>query len=393
MNASGSLALILGVGMTAFGRHPARRLRDLVHEAVTLGFSDAGVDGPDVELAIVGNAMAGIMTGQESIRGQVVLQDLSLGGIPIVNVENACASSSSALHMAITAIRAGEADCVLAVGVEKLYHADRRRTMRALSGATEIEQDDDETTMASPFMAIYAERVRRFMNSTGATALDLAKISSKNHGHAVHNPFAQYRDPATPAEVLASPVIVDPLTRLMCSPITDGAAAAVVVSERFARRRGGRTVAVQASVLVSGDPAIDADSEAVVARAAAKAYAQAGFGPRDVSVAEVHDAAASGELLAYAALGFCGTGDEPALIAAGTTTVGGRLPVNPSGGLESKGNPSGATGLGQIAELVWQLRGEANGRQVDGARIALAENAGGTVNDRTAAVCIHLLAS
>ncbi|MBA2450020.1 MAG: thiolase family protein [Chloroflexi bacterium] len=383
---------ILGVGMTRFGRHPDRSLKDLAREAVALSLSDAGLGPEAVQMALVGNAMAGTMTGQESVRGQVVLQDTGIGGVPIVNVENACASSSTALHLACNAVVAGQAECVLVVGVEKLYHPDRRRTLLALAGAAEVTENTPAAPNSSPFMEIYAERVRRYLHTHGLTAHDLAWIASKNHGHAVENPLAQYREPYTPEEVLASPMVAEPLTRLMCSPITDGAAAAVVTSERFAREQGRDGVAIRASVLVSGHPSVDEDNEAVLARAAAAAYATAGAGPDDVDVAEVHDAAASGELLAYAPLGLCRPGEESRLIADGFTALGGTKPVNPSGGLETKGNPSGATGLGQIAELVCQLRGQAGARQVPGARIAVAENAGGTVADRTAAVCIHVLA-
>lgn len=383
---------IIGVGMTRFGRHPDRTLKSLSHEAATAALKDAGVEPASLELAVVGNGMAGIMTGQESVRGQVVLRDLGIGGVPVINVDNACASSSTALHVACNAVRAGQADCVLALGMEKLYHRDRSRSMMALSAATEVPEGGATANESSPFMELYAERVRRYMAEHDLSVEQLAWVSSKNHQHAVHNPLAQYRDPYTPEEVLASPMVAEPLTRLMCSPITDGAAAAVVVSEHVARRLAGRPVEVRASTLVSGDPTVDQDNEAVVARAAHRAFDAAGLGPEDVRVAEVHDAAASGELLAYAALGLCEPGEEARLISDRDTALGGRMPVNPSGGLESKGNPSGATGLGQIAELVWQLRGDANGRQVEGARVALAENAGGTVGDRTAAVCVHVLA-
>lgn len=382
---------IIGVGMTRFCRHPERSLQALSHEAVASALDDSGIAASAVQLAVVGNGMAGLMTGQEGVRGQVVLQGTGIDGVPIINVENACASSSTALNIACTAIQAGQVECILVLGVEKLYHPDRRRTVLALRGATDAAEQAIEAGEHSPFMEVYAERVRRYMAAYDLSVWQLAWIAAKNHAHAVHNPLAQYRTSYTPEEVLASPIIATPLTRLMCSPITDGAAAAIVVSERLARRAGCRSVNVEASVLVSGHPFVDSDNEAILARAAQKAYTAAGIAPQDVQVAEVHDATASGELLAYAPLGFCAPGDEPCLIQEQVTALGGRLPINPSGGLESKGNPSGATGLGQIAELVWQLRGEAGPRQVLGARVALAENAGGTVAGRSAAVCLHIL--
>lgn len=382
---------IIGVGMTEFRRHPERSLKALSYEAVVAALKDAGMEASLVELAVVGNGMAGIMTGQESVRGQVVLRGTGVDGIPIINVENACASSSTALHVACNAIQSGQVECALVVGVEKLYHPDRRRTVQALRGGTEVAEQEGEVDEQSPLIKIYAERVRRYMALYDLSVQHLAWVSAKNHQHAVHNPFAQYRTSFTPEQVLNSPIVAEPLTRLMCSPITDGAAAAIVVSERMARRLGQHPVTIQSSVLVSGSPSVDHDNESVIGRAARQAYTAAGIAPEDVHVAEVHDATASGELLAYAALKWCAPGDEPRLVKEQTTALGGRLPVNPSGGLEAKGNPSGATGLGQIAELVWQLRGEAGQRQVPNARVALAENAGGVVADRTAAVCVHIL--
>jgi acetyl-CoA acetyltransferase len=377
--------------MTRFARHPERTLADLAREAALAALADAGCDPAQIELAIVGNALGGIMTGQESVRGQVVLAGLGLRGVPIVNVDNACASSSTALGVAVDAIRAGRAERVLVVGVEKMYDADRSKTIAALAGAGDARTASGaDASTRSPFMEIYAERVRRYMSAWGLDASDLARVAAKNRGHAVHNPYAQYRAAVTVEDVLAAPMVAAPLTRLMCSPISDGAAAVVVMSERAAGA-AARNVAVRASVLVSGTPDVDAENEDVVARAAALAYGQAGIEPRDVDVIEVHDAASSGELLAYAALGLCEVGDEARLVRGGGTTLGGAIPVNPSGGLQGRGNPSGATGLAQIAELVWQLRGDAGNRAVAGARIALAENAGGTVRDRTAAVCIHVL--
>jgi acetyl-CoA acyltransferase len=379
-------AVIAGVGMTAFGRHPCRTLRDLAEEAARAALADAGI-GPDtIGAAVVGNAMATTMTGQEMVRGQAVLQGSGLHGLPIVNVENACASASTALHVAYAMIASGQHECVLALGVEKLYDADRARTMRALAGGTDVTTPTDRS-----FMDIYAERVREYMRNFGASTDDLAWIASKNRAHGVRNPFASMRTPVSPAEVLASPLVSDPLRRLMCCPITDGAAAAVVCSAAFARRIGARAIPIRASVLISGNPATDRSNEDVVARAAQRAYAMAGIAPADVDAIEVHDAAASGELLAYAGLGLCAPGEESRLVRDEATALGGKQPVNPSGGLQSRGNPSGATGLGQIAELVWQLRGDAGARQVPNARVALAENAGGMIGERTAAVCIHVL--
>lgn len=382
-------AQIVGVGMTGFGRRPERTLRDLAIEASRAALDDAGVDVRDVEAAVVGNAMAGLMTGQESVRGQTVLRGFGLGGVPIVNVENACASGATALHLAEALVTSGRHECVLVVGVEKLYDDERAKTMAALAGAVEVTEESAGMT----FMEIYAARVRAYMASYGATARHLAQIAAKNRAHGALNPYAGFRSPVSADEILTSPLVADPLRRLMCCPITDGAAAVVVCSAPFARRRDARAVTIRASVLVSGDRDADANNENVVARAATRAYEQASLGAGDVDVFEVHDAASSGELLSYASLQLCAPGDEQRLVDDGVTALGGTAPFNPSGGLQSKGNPSGATGVAQIAELVWQLRGDAGARQVSGARVGLAENAGGMVNDRTAAVCVHVLAA
>ncbi|GAC1408416.1 MAG: thiolase family protein [Candidatus Velthaea sp.] len=379
---------ILGVGMTTFARHPQRTLRDLALEAARAAIADAGIDVGAIEAALVGNAMAGTMTGQQGVRGQTVLRGLGLPGGAILNIENACASGASALHLAHALVASGAHECVLALGVEKLYDEDRAKTMEALAGASEAGAANGNKT----FMEVYAERVQEYMARYGTTVEHLAQIAAKNRANGALNPLAGLRTAVSIEEVLASPLVAEPLRRLMCSPITDGAAAAIVCSERFAAGRGGG-VGIRASVLVAGDRTADATNEDVVSRAAARAYEQAALGPNDVGAFEVHDAAASGELLAYAGLGVCRPGEEGRFLADNASSLHGRSPFNPSGGLQSRGNPSGATGLAQIAECVWQLRGTAGARQIPGVRVALAENAGGVVDDRTAAVAIHVLAA
>lgn len=378
-------AVVLGVGMTRFGKFLERGLKDLAREAIACAIEDAGVDALAIEAAFGANAVAGLITGQESVRTEVVLRAAGLHAIPVFNVENACASASSAFHLARIAVESGEHDCVLAVGFEKLTHREKRRTFEALATAVDVEEAPPHEASAarSVFMDHYAASARAYMQRYGITVAELAWVSAKNHVHAASNPFAQYRTPMTVEEVLADVLVVDPLTRAMCSPIADGAAAAIVCSPAFARRFQATPVRVLSSVVRSYAPR----SASAGARAAEAAYARAGVGPRDVSVFEVHDATASAEMLVYEELGLCAPGEAARLIGAKATALGGAHPVNPSGGLECRGHPVGATGLAQIAELVWQLRGAAGARQVEGARIGLAHNAGGHFGDDNA-VCV-----
>ncbi len=390
--------LITGATMTRFGKFPETSLKRLAAEATEGALRDAGL-GPDaVEMAFFANATAGLITGQEMVRGQTALRETGLLGIPIINVENACASASSAFHLAWMAVASEQCEVALAVGAEKLVHPDKQRSFEALAAAIDIERrdqledyvygDDQHRGSGSLFMDIYALLARRYMERSGATERDFAQVAVKNHRHGALNPKAQYRDEVTLEEVLASRQISDPLRLLMCSPIGDGGAALVLCSAEHAARVDADPVRVRATALASGRD----DNELVAAeRAAQKAYGQAGIGPEDVDVAEIHDAAASAELQIYEELGLCGYGEGPALLASGATALGGRVPVNPSGGLLSKGHPVGATGCGQLVELTEQLRGRAGARQVEGARVALAENAGGFLGPDQAAAAVTIL--
>lgn len=391
-------ATIVGAGMTRFGKFPDRTVRTLAEEAARAAMDDAGVVAGDVQRVFFGNAVSGLITGQEMIRGQIALRDLGLGPIPVLNVENACASGSSAVHQAVTSIEAGQADLVLVVGAEKLTHEDKRRSFEAIGTAVDLERLEqlerdlygDEPTAEgdrSFFMDVYADMAKRYMARSGATEADFAAVAVKSHDHAANNPIAQYRDPVTVEQVLSSRRISGPLTLLMCSPIGDGAAALLLASEERAAQLNADAVKVAASVLVSG-LGTDDDPAGIGAR---QAYDQAGLGPQDVDVVEVHDAAAPAELIMYEELGLCGPGEGPKLLASGETRIGGRVPVNPSGGLISKGHPVGATGVAQLVELTEQLRGRCGERQVDGARVALAENGGGYLGPHPAAVTITML--
>lgn len=386
--------VITGVGMTAFSRD-GRRVRDLAQEAVAGALADGGARTDQIGFVAFANAVGGLLTGQEMIRAQSALRHTGLLGTTMVTVEAACASSAAALHLAVSAIRAGTADVALAVGAERLTSPDRRATFAAIGTALDLAEVGGDADRAaaegrSSFVDVYAGLARRYAERTGATPEDLARVVVKNRRHAAANPLAQLRTPVSVEDVLAGRLVAAPLTAPMCAPIGDGAAAVVVASPDAVRRLGLRHAAtVRASVLLSGR-GDDASGPSVVERAARQAFEQASIGPDEVDVAEVHDGAAPGEFIAIEQLGLTAPGGALAWLHDGTSALGGACPVNPSGGLLCRGHPIGATGAAQLVELTWQLTGRAGGRQVDNARVAIAQNAGGWigVDSATAAVTV-----
>ena len=402
-------AWVAGVGMTPFGVRPEVSVKDLTREAVTGALSDAGAGLGDVQAAYFGNTCQGVLEGQVVVAGQMALRSMGFERIPVVNVENACATGATALHQAVMHVRSGAADVVLAAGAEKLSIGDKQKALGIFDGGVDVSDPQGVRAVLtelggelpgngqphSLFMDIYAALARAHMGTFGSTPMQFAVIAAKNHAHAVHNPLAHFRTKMSAEEILAARPVSGPLTVPMCAPLTDGAAAAVVCNAAGLRRLGARNpVRVLAAVLRTGTVRpLSAWDRSVTRLAAYDAYEQAGVGPADVSVAEVHDASAFGELLQTELLGFCEIGSGGQFAESGATTLGGRLPVNPSGGLESKGHPMGASGLAQIYELVHQLRGTAGARQVPGARIALAENGGGLYAGEEAAAAITILSS
>jgi acetyl-CoA acetyltransferase len=385
-----TLASIAGVGMTPFGRLPDRSLGEIAAPAVSAALEDAAVSANELDIAFVGNAIGGMATGQESIRGQVILRYSGITGIPIVNVENACASASTALHQAILAVRSGLYRTALALGVEKMYVGDTGRTLSMIASASDVAEFERHGLQ---FTSLYAMAAARYLREFPDNSVqDFAGVAAKNSANGERNPYAQFRRARTVAEVMDSRVIAEPLTLLMCSSIADGAAAAVVTSEPI-----DGAVDVLASVIRSGRYRADhsAPQPSSVATAAAAAYDQAGVAPTDVGVVEVHDAAAPQELMHVEDLALVGRGEAGHALREHRFSLDGELPVNPSGGLTSRGHAIGATGLAQIAELVWQLRGEADSRQVrfDGRsrRVGLALNTGGRTVDDRAAIAVHVL--
>lgn len=387
----------VGVGMTRFGKLPGRSLRSLATEAAEGALIDAGVLARDVDYVFFANAIGGLVTGQEMMRGQVALAGLDLGGRPLLNVENACASGASAVHLAFNVVAAGAAACVLVVGAETMSSAERSVVFAAIGAAMDLERAPEElggrsvgeiSQTRSPFVDLYAISAFRYMERSGASVDDLATVSAKNHRNGAMNPNAQYGLGIGVSEVLGSPLIVDPLTRLMCAPLGDGAAAVVLCRSDSDVARSGRAVPVLASELVS---CAMRDGRPPQAEAARRAYRVCGIAPSDIDFAEVHDATAVAELIAYEELGFAGQGRGAELLRSGATEKDGSIPVNASGGLLSKGHPIGATGVAQIVEIVEQLRGEAGGRQLARRRLGLAANQGGWIAGQPAVAAVHIL--
>ncbi len=382
--------VVLGAGMTKFGKFLETGIRELGRQAAWDALQDAGVSPRDIQAGYFGNAVLGVITGQTMCAGQLVFREVGITGIPILNIENACASGSTALREGWLGVAAGIYDLVLVVGAEKLYAQDTAKSTEALAGANDAEV---EAAVGLTFPATWALRAYRYMASYGATRAQIAQVSVKNHRHGAWNPRAQYQRPVTVEEVLKSRPIAEPLTVLDCSPIGDGAAAAVLCAREVAARYSAHGIRLAASVLTTGtyEPLRDITFNELEHRAAQEAYAAAGCGPEDVDLAEVHDCFTIAELLRIESLGLCPRGEGAAWTERGETTIGGRIAVNPSGGLLAKGHPVGATGVAQIAELVWQLRGEAGPRQVPGARVGLAHCSGGGIGGDTAACTVHIL--
>jgi acetyl-CoA acetyltransferase len=405
---------VVGVGMTPFGKFRDKTIKAMTGEAVAAALSDAGVSADRIDGAFFSNAVQGHMEGQHMIRGEIALREMGLQGIPVVNVENACASASTGFKLAVDFLKAGNGDCCLAIGAEKMYSDDRALMFSAFDSGWDVSNGDEVaqrladlgTGVEEPegskspkpysvFMDVYAGFARLHMKTFGTTQEQFAAVAAKNHAHSAHNPLAQYRDAMSVDQVLAAPPITYPLTLPMCAPISDGAAAAVLCTGEGLKRLGldpARAIKVKAAILRSGTDRPPEDYKNHLTRLAAhQAYEQAGLGPEDMSVAEVHDATAVGEVIQIENLGFVEFGEGGPASLRGDTKIGGRIPVNPSGGLESKGHPVGATGIGQVFELVTQLRGEAGARQVEGAQNAIAENGGGLHGVEEAAACVTIL--
>lgn len=444
---------VVGVHTLKFGKYPDQSIKNLAAEALQGVLADAGIQQTELGSVWFANSGWGEMSFQHCIRGQVALRPSGLEGLPITNVENACAGGSTAFHGAWKDVAGGFQDVALALGVEKVYCHNRYQVFASFLAGTDTENIVEGARHAlgnlemrpqkqqvrmkkqarlswynrvkdwrdqavtgihlgetlgystvrtlvrmtlgqgdhSPFMDIYGFIAREHMRKYGSTQQQMAIIASKNHAHSSLNPNAQYRFLVTPEEVLEDREVAYPLTRSMCAPIGDGAASAILMSGKAVRQfgLGHRAVRVRASILGSGRDRGD-DEPDIGQRLSEQAYAAAGISPQDLDCVELHDATAFGELHQTEALGLFARGEGGPAAERGETRLGGRIPVNTSGGLLSRGHPIGASGLAQIHELIVQLRGEAGPRQVQGARMALAENGGGALGKEEAAMGIHI---
>ncbi len=450
---------VIGVHTIKFGRYLDNGIKELVAWTLEGVLKDAEIAKKDIQSAWFSNSGWGARNYQHCIRGQVALRPAGIDGIPITNVENACAGGSTAFHGAWEDVALGISDISLAIGVEKIYAKNKyavfagfisgmdtgeilrmieiaeemnkqlfdipkeqieaakktKKSRKAMTLKERIRDYWDQFTVfiilgealgydtvrkiakkgfgsdRSPFMDVYAHIAKTHMKKYGSTQRQLAAIASKNHWHSTMNPNAQYTFNLTVEDVLKDRLVAYPLTRSMCAPIGDGSASAILASEEVVKRLGlsSRAIKVKASILASGRARGD-DEPDIGERASKRAYEQAGVGPDDINIAEVHDATAFGELLQSESLGFFPKGEGGIYAEKGFTKIGGSKPINTSGGLLSRGHPIGASGLAQIHELITQLRGEAGKRQVNNARLALAENGGGALGNEEAAMCIHI---
>ena len=376
---------VVGVGMTKFEKPGSRDwdYPDMAKESGTKALEDAGIPYRDVEQAVVGYVYG------ESTSGQRAVYQLGLTGIPVYNVNNNCSTGSTALFMAKQLIEGGIAECILALGFEKMEKGslgvkftDRVNPMDRLVN-TMMELRGFEKSPVAP--QIFGNAGREHMERYGTTPEQFAKIGLKNHRHSVNNPYSQFQDEYTLEEILSAPMVHAPLTKLQCCPTSDGSGAAVLASEEFVHKHGleGKAVEILGQTMVTDTPetfeqksSIKLVGSEMTRQAAQRVYEESGLGPENVDVIELHDCFSTNEMITYEALGLCGEGEGGKLIDEGAVTYGGQVVVNPSGGLISKGHPLGATGLAQCSELCWQLRGEADARQVAGAKVALQHNIG-----------------
>lgn len=375
-----SKVYMVGAAMVPMAKYRNSSYSGLAVPAVLNALKSAGVSPKDIQSVVCGHAFGGMLTGQR------IVKELGIGSIPVLNVDNACSGGASALNAAYKDIEAGRYDIVLVIGVDKLTQFG--------GGTLPLVTEDPEVRQGMVMPALYAMRARRYLHERDATVEDLALVSVKARRHGANNPYAQFRSEVNVQEVLASRPICDPLTLLQCCPTGDGAAAVIVVSEAGRRKLNVPAVRVAASILHSGqvtagfrdmlNPQISSDS-------ANDAYKQAGFGPGDLDVVELHDAFTIAELVYYEALGLCRRGESADFLKSGKTTYGGQVVVNPSGGLLSKGHPVGASGVAQAAEVYWQLTGQAGKRQVPGAKRALSHVTGGGISGLDHGACtVHL---
>lgn len=371
---------VLGVGQSIFGKLPQKTVVDLGQEAVLAALRDCGMSPKDIQVAYCSRIMDANVTAQS------ILKEVGISGIEIVNVENACAGGSTSFRGVWKEIAWGKYDIGIAIGVESM-------TTSSIAGKLiPPPKDDLEGELGLTMPGYFALLARRQMEQYGTTLEDFAQVSVKNHHHGCLNPYAQYKKEFTVEEILNSRMICDPITLLQCCPNTDGAAAVILCSMKVAKRYTTKPIKIIGTALLSGEyryrqKEITVSPSSTGSKVARMAYEMAGVGPEDIDVVELHDAFAPEEILRYEELGLCPPGEGTRLIREKATWVGGRIPVNPSGGLLALGHPMSASGIRNVAEIVWHLRGQAGARQTPNAKIGLAHMQGGSVANLEVGVC------
>lgn len=375
---------ITGAGMTLFGKHTNRSLRDLGREACRTAMLDANITSREIQAGYCGNALGSSLQGETGV-GQNAFWEVGINEVPIVNIENACATGSTALREGWMAVAGGFYDVVIVAGIEK--------TVMPKGAMLDVGAADLEAKLGDVFPGYFALIANKHMEKYGTTREQLAKVSVKNHFNGTLNPYAQFQKRMSLEEVLNSPMVADPITLYSCCPNSDGAASLILCSAEAARKSGRPAVRIAASVLTTGtyDNQRDITSWEIERRAARQAYEMAALGPKDLDLVEVHDAFTICEIIHYEGLELCPPGEGGRLIDEGATALNGRIPVNPSGGLLSRGHPVGASGIAQVVEIVWHLRGEAGERQIPNARVGLAQIMGGNKEGDTRACTVHIL--
>ncbi|GAA1541974.1 acetyl-CoA acetyltransferase [Microbacterium ginsengiterrae] len=384
-------AVVRGVGMTPMGRFEETSLKELAASAIDEAMKDAGVTFDDIQAVFFGNVGAGIMHGQNSIRGETVTHHMGAGVMAVNNVENACATGANAMHLGWSSVAGGQYDTVLVVGAEKLYSQDKAKSFEVFMGGMDVDFRDygeGAGVTRSPFIDRYAKVADFLIRERGVSVENFAQVAAKAHANGALNPLAQRRTPRTVEEILAARHVLGPLTVLMCSPVGDGAAAAVITRGDLDRRNGDVQILASQLRSLPADASGPSDSHEFSAQAA---WEQSGLGPEDMDFAELHDATAPGEIVSWVESGLCPAGDEVKWAETGHTTLGGQMPVNPSGGLVARGHPIGATGMAQVYEAVTQLRGGAGQRQIADARRAFVQCGGGLIKGTTAVSAAHIL--
>lgn len=364
--------------MVRFGKYLDKTPKDLGRTVCWEAIRNAGINPREIDAGYMGNAAGGALTSQTMVLGQVVFREVGITGVPILNLENACASGSAGIFQAWRDIRAGYCDTAIVAGVEKLFAGDTQRTMAALAGAGDSEL---EMSVGVNFPAHWALRATKRMELFGTTREHFAKITIKNHKNGCYNPRSQYQKECTMEEVLNARMIATPMSQLECSPIGDGAAAVILCEASKAKRYTNKPILIAGCGMSSGAylETRDITFNDIEQRAAVKAFEASGIGPKEISFAEVHDCFTIAEMMRVEGMGLCEHGEYDSLLDKGEVEINGRLPINPSGGLLAKGHPVAATGVAQICELFWQMRGEAGQRQVANTKVGLAHCSGGGI--------------